>query len=309
MSLLLFVRKTLGDCARPRLLIAFLVPYLGIAVLLATLLGGTGPDNLGSAPLFTQEQALIELYSQLSFVWLVTFPLLFVAVLAAIVVAGEAEQGTLRILLSKPVRRWELLVGKFLGITIFGVLSIVAGLFVGAVSLWFATGASPMALGDSVLALLPGTVVYGLLVTVFVAALGSFVGVYTGSQLKTMLVAALVPVLFFVSVFLNFLPIEEIYERYYLYVPDVSYHFGNLYVFVQGMLGPEFTPETQTAFATVSGIYDTGSAWHDPLVGGIVGSVPLAGHVPPAVSGAVVLLFGIALIVGALLWFERMDIQ
>lgn len=305
----LFVRKTVRDCARPKLLAAFLVPYVGLTVLLGVALAEGTPDDLDGAPLFTQEQVLLELYSQLSFVWLVAFPMVVVAVLAATVVAGEAERGTLRILLSKPVRRWEPLVGKFLGIVVFGLLTTVAGLLVGAAVLSVATGVSSMALGGGIGTLLPGTVLYALFVVVAVAALGTLLGVLSGSRLKTMLGTTLVPVLFFAFTFLRFLPAEDLYERYFLYVPDLSYHLGNVYLTLQGVVGPEFNPETQEAFATVSGVYDAGTAWRDPLLGGIVGSVPLSGYVSPTVSVAVVVVTSAALFAVAVVRFDRMDVQ
>lgn len=304
--LLLFTRKTMRDCMQPKLLLAFLVPYFGLSVLIS---GVLAPDDVGGTPLFTQEQQLIEAYSQLSFAWLVPFPLVFVAILTAIVVAGESEEGTLRILLSKPVHRWELLAGKFLGVALVGILMILAGLLVGAVALLLATGADSAALGDSILALLPGTLLYAAVVVFAVTALGVAVSVWTKSRLQTVLVTALAPVLFYVFTVLQLLQVGEIYKTYYLYIPDLSYHFGTLYVLIQGAIGPDFTPETQDAFASVSGVYDAGAGWYDPLLGGIVGDVPLSGYVPQ--SGSVILIAAVtgALLAVAFVLFERMDVQ
>jgi ABC-2 type transport system permease protein len=308
MRVLLFVRKTLRDCSSPKLLLAFLVPYYGLIALLGSGLSTTAPDDLGSAPLFTQEQALIELYSQLSFVWLTAAPMVFVAVLAAIVVAGEAETGTYQLLLSKPVRRWEVLLGKFLGITVFGFLTTVSGLFVGAVVLYTETGASAAAISGSVGRLLPGNLVYALVVSTFVAAVGTMAAVLTASRLKTALVTCLLPVLFFAFIFVRLLPTGGVYEDYFLYLVDLNYHLGNLYVGVQSAVGTSFNPATQQSFALVSGVYDIEATWQDPFLDGIVGPVPLAGHVPVAVSVGLILVLAVALFGGALYRFERMDI-
>lgn len=304
--ILLFTRKTMRDCTQPKLLLVFLIPYLGLTAFFSTILA---PDDMAGAPLFTQEQQFIEVYSQLSFAWLVTFPLVFVAILAAVVVAGESERGTLRILLSKPVHRWEFLLGKFLGVAIVGTLTVLAGLFAGATMLFLGTEASSAALGDSIVALLPGTLLYALVVVCAVTALGVAVGVWTGSRLKTALVTALAPVLFYVFTFVQLIQLGGTYETYYLYVPDLSYHFGNLYIFIQDAVGPEFTPETQDAFASVSGVYDAGAGWRDPLLEGIVGSVPLSGYVPQLVSLALIALVTAALLAAAFVTFERMDVQ
>ncbi len=308
MSLRLFVSGAVRDSTRPKILAAFLLPYVGVTVLLATALGSTGHENLGSAPLFTQEQVLLELYAQLSFVWLVTFPMVLVAVLAATNVASHLESGTFRVLLSKPVSRWEPLVGAFIGIVIVGVLATLSGLLVGGVALYAMTGASALALGGSVLTLLPGTLAYALVVTILAAAIGTLLAVVTGTRLQTALGTALLPVVFFAFMFVRFLPVGDLYADLFLYVPDVNYHFGNVYVAIHGALGAKFTPATREAISTVSGVYDVGGVWTDPLLGGIGGSTPLAGYVPPIVSVIAVGLVAIAALAGAVYRFERMDI-
>jgi hypothetical protein len=50
-------------------------------------------------------------------------------------------------------------------------------------------------------------------------------------------------------------------------------------------------------------------AWTDPILGGIVGAVPLAGYLPPAVSSALVVVFSVVLLAGAVYRFQRMDIS
>ncbi|MCU4727833.1 ABC transporter permease [Halapricum hydrolyticum] len=248
------------------------------------------------------------MYAQLSFVWLVTFPMVLVAVLAATNVASHLESGTFRVLLSKPVSRWEPLVGTFLGIVLVGVLATLSGLLVGGAALYVTTGASALALGGSVLALLVGTLAHALIVIVLAAAIGTLLAVVTGTRLQTALGTTLLPVLFFAFMFVRFLPVGDRYADLFLYVPDVNYHLGNVYVAVHGALGTEFTPATRNAVSTVSGVYDTASVWTDPLLGGIGGSTPVAGYVPALVSVVVVAIVTIVALAGAVYRFERMDI-
>lgn len=305
----LFVRKTLKDSSSPKLLLAFLIPYYGLAVLLAYGLSETAPDDLGSATLFTQEQVLIELYSQLAFVWLVAFPMVFVAVLVGITVAGEFQRGTFRILLSKPIGRWEPLLGKYVGVILFGWLVTLSGVLVGAVALYAASGASSLAIGNSIVTLLPGLLVYALFVTVCIASVALGFAVLTTSRLQTVLATALVPVLFFAFIFVRLLPAGDIYEQFHLYAIDINYHFGNVYVAINDVLGIEHNPASQRSLATVSGVFDSGGAWEDPLVGGIVGAVPLAGYVPLALSFGIVVVLSLAIVIGGVYQFERMDIS
>lgn len=223
-------------------------------------------------------------------------------------VAGESESGTFELLLSKPVHRWEPLVGKYLGITIFGFLTMVAGLLVGGVTTYTFSGASPQAISGGIGALLPGVVVYALVLSVFMTAVGTLFAVLTGSRLKTALVTAVVPVLFFAFIFVRLLPVGDTYEGFFLYLVDVNYHLGNLFVLIQETVGPGFNSETAGSFSTVSGVYDVTEAWTDPVLGGIVGSVPLSGYVPPAVSSALVLVLSVVVLAAAVYQFQRMDI-
>jgi len=305
---LLFARQALRDGLRPRLLVAVLVPYLGVAAFLAFALAEGAPGDLGSAPLYTQEQALLERYSQLAFVWLTAFPMVIVAVLVASLVAGDLESGTARVLLSKPLGRWELLLGTALGVIAVALAIAVVGLLVGAAALVFTTGVSAQAITGGILAILPGAVVYALLLTTFVTALGVLAAVRTADRLQTALLTAVVPVLFFAFVFVRVLPVGGIYETLHLYVIDVNYQLGNAFVAIQEATGTSFEPATQDAFATVSGVYDTAAAWEDPLLGGMAGSVPLSGYVPPVASVGAVGVLAVGLAAAAVYRFERMDV-
>lgn len=305
---LMFARKAIRDSTRPKLLAAVLVPYFGLTAFLSVVLTQTLSADFGNAPVFTQEQVLIEAYSQLSFVWLVMFPAVFLAVLAATTVAGHLQKGTFRVLLSKPVSRWEPLLGKFLGIVVVSILTTLAGLLVGAVTLLVASGASPLAIRGSLFALIPGALLFGVFVSVFVGAIGVLVAVVTATRLQTALLTALIPVSFFAFIFVRLLPIGTIYEQFHLYAIDVNYHFGNIYTVTQSVFGVEFTPSGREAFTSVSGVYDTASVWSDPLLGGIGGSTPLTGYLPPVLSLAALSVLSIVALAGAVYRFERMDV-
>ena len=306
-DVLLFARKTARDGARPKLLVVFLIPYLAVGTLILMLLTA-GQDPLADLPVIAQEQALLDDYSQLAFAWLVTFPMVFIAVLAARSVAGEHERGTLRVLLSKPVRRTEVLVGQFLAITAVGWMVMVAGLLVGAVVLVQLTEPSGSAIQGGIFVLIPGTVVYALVVAAVTAAVGTLVGVVTRSRLQTAVLTSLLPVVFFAFVLARQLLPADLYKQYYLYVLDVNYHLGILFVLVHDLVGFGLDPSTAEAIETVSGAFDTAGMWEDPLLDGFVGSMPLAGHVPPVVSVLGVVVVGIAALAVATRRFERMDV-
>lgn len=308
---LVIARKKFRDFASLKLLVAFYVPYLAIAWLFGRGVGTGAPDNMGSLPLPAQEQFLTETLAQLGVAWAVGIPLMvLVGVLLANGLAGEQQRGTLRILLSKPIARRDVLLGTYVAAIAFATLVAITGLlFLGSVLYWSA-GASPAALGASIFALLPGLIVYAFVVIVFVASIATGFAVLSGSRLRTALGSLVVPALFFGFIFLRTIGGDQgAYRDFFLYVFDVNYHLGNVFVFLQGLVGVTFAPPTQAGLGLATGVYDD-SAWGaDPLVGGMDASVPLTGLLPQIVSVVVVIAVIVGLLALATRRFERMDIS
>lgn len=309
------MRKSLDDFANPLYLAAFFVVYVGVGAFLAIGVTQAAPDDLATMPLHIQEQELAAAFSQLAFLWGVGIPMMvLVSVLAANGIAKESQTGTLRILLSKPIRRWEVIGGKFAAIFLFAVLTMLAGILLSAVLVFHFLGAdlaavSPMALSGGIWALVPGILAYALFVGFVTGAVGTAIAVVTGSRMGTVLATLLIPVVFFAFIPVRLLAGATIYLDYRLYFVDLNYHFGNPYVFLLEALGVEFSPTTQSALGTATGVYDTTGTGVDPLVGGMDPSVPLAGHVPPIVSLLGLLVGAGALLAVAVVYFERADIQ
>lgn len=303
-------RKTLRDFSTPIWLGVFVLVYAGICALLAIGVTQGLPEDVGTAPLHVQEQGLIEAFAQASFVWAVGLPMMILTgVLAASAIATEAERGTLQILLSKPIRRWEVLLGKFAAILLFTVLAMLAGVSIAATAVFVFSGATAAAVAGSIGHLLAGTVAYAVFVAFVVASLGTFVAVLSGSRLTTALATLVVPALFFAFIFVRIIPTGGLYREYYLYVPDVGYHFGNAFVLVHEAAGTEFTPAAKATLSTTTGVYDVTATGIDPLVGGMAASVPLAGFVSPAASLVGLLGGSLALLGAAVVRFERADLD
>lgn len=302
-------RKTFADFSSPKLLAAYFVPFLAIGGFLAFGFASNLPDDIATMPLRRQELLLFDVYAALSYFWGVGIPLLVVgAVLSANTLALEAERGTLRILLSKPIRRWEVLLGTFLAIVAFSVLVALASMLLIGATVYLFSNASAAAIGGGIFALVPGNLVFALFVAVVAAGLGTALAVLTQNRLRTALAGVVVPILYFA-----FLPIRQFgadfYGDYFLYVADVSYHFGHAFVLIHGALDSGFTPETQAALAIWSGVYDPQPPLVDPLLGGMPTSLEPVGYLPPVVSVALLLVVSVGLFGFALVRFERMDIS
>jgi ABC-2 type transport system permease protein len=301
-------RKTFADFSSPRLLAAYFVPFLAVGGFLAFGFAGNLPDNLAAMPLRHQERQLLDIFASLSFFWGVGIPLLTIgSVLSANTLALEAETGTLRILLSKPIRRWEVALGTFLAIVAFAVLVGLASQLLIAACLYFFSGASPAAIGGGLLALVPGNLAFAGLVAVVTAGVGTGLAVLTRNRLRTALGGIVLPIFYFAFILVRQFS-GVFYEDYFLYLVDVSYHFGNAFVLIHEAVGSGFTPQTQAALAIWSGVYDPPQPLTNPLLGGMPPSLDPVGYLPQVVSLLLLLAVSLGLFGYAVYRFERMDV-
>ena len=76
-------------------------------------------DNLEWSQPKTREGMIVDSYGSMSLVTLLT------VIAAAGIVATEFSQGTIKMLLSRPVKRWKILMSKYLTVLLFGLLLAV----------------------------------------------------------------------------------------------------------------------------------------------------------------------------------------
>lgn len=93
----------------------------------------------------TPTAAAAQLRHQHELLYLLAIPALVPATLAAYAVVGERQQGTLEPMLSTPIRREELVLGKALAVLLpsIAISYIVFGVFVALVSLFADPGVAP----------------------------------------------------------------------------------------------------------------------------------------------------------------------
>jgi ABC-2 type transport system permease protein len=297
-------RKTLGDLSEPKSLLTYLLVFL--VVLFFFTLGFANneiPDAVASLPLAEQELELLTAYVPLVWLWGIGIGLLAAGSLfVALTLATEAEAGTLDLLLSKPVRRWEVLLAIFLADVTFLFGVGVASLLLVGVVVFQMGGFNAAALGGGVFDVLPATLPYALVVCALVTAVGMAASVLTRNRLQTAALTAVVPVLFFALFVARLFP-GTIYEDYFLYVIDVGYHLGNVYALFLGAVGGPVPVELQAQLGFWAGVYDVPGGQAE-----LGDSLELVGYVDPAVSLALCLLLIVGSLAGTLVRFQRLDV-
>ena len=299
-------RKTLGDLSDPKALVAYLAVYLGVLFFLALIIGNNvAPDDAGALSVAAQERFMLGAFLTITHLWAVGLGLLLFGVVAvANTLAREAEEGTLRIVLSKQVRRWEIVFGTFVGIVLYMLAVGIANTFVAAAAVYWFADVAPAALEGAVFEALPAVVLHALVVSAVVAAVGVSLAVATKSRLQTAVGALAIAATYFVMMVVRLFSPER-YEDYYFYLADFSYHFGNALVFGYEATAGDIPVEAQMSLSLFSGVYDVRPGEEFETM---PESFELAGYVDPAVSftalvgGAAVLLFVAAV------RFQRIDI-
>lgn len=116
--ILILAAREVRDALRNRWIIASVLCLGGLAMVLS-LVGTTPVGSVRAAPLVVSVANLSSLSVYL-------LPLLAL-MLAFDALVGEAERGTLSLLLTYPVARWQVIVGKFAGHSIVLALAVVLG--------------------------------------------------------------------------------------------------------------------------------------------------------------------------------------
>jgi ABC-2 type transport system permease protein len=178
-----------------------LVPIMiAITVKVSTPSPGRGPDFFGSITSNGLFVALASLSIELGL-----FLPLAVAAIAGDSVAGEANIGTLRYLLTVPVNRTRLLAVKFAAITIFALVATLWVSLVGSVAGLALFGGGEMTLlsgtqigmGSAVLRVLMATIYLGLCFA-SLGAIGLFVSTLTEQPIGATIAVVIINVLSFI---------------------------------------------------------------------------------------------------------------
>ena len=173
---------------------------IAIATKLSTPSSGGGPDFFGS---ITSNGLFVSLAALT--MELVLFLPLAIGVIAGDSVAGEANIGTLRYLLTVPVHRTRLLAVKFAAITIFSLVATAWVALVGAVAGLALFGGGSMTLlsgtqigmAEAVLRVLMATIYLGLCFA-SLGAIGLFISTLTEQPIGATIAVVIINVLSFI---------------------------------------------------------------------------------------------------------------
>lgn len=243
---------------------------------------------------------IVDGFTLLLFMWVSGLCLaISVATTAAGFISKEDTDGTLLLMVSKPINRFELVLGKFLALVINAMIIQTVVLLLSVLVVWIVTPLDPDTFG-ALLGLLPWVFLYSLLVTLAFGSVALAFSALMKSRVKiTLVVMLLIMLVFFVGIIPRVV-FSTAYESYYLYYPDLGYHLGNTYTMLidQAEAG-QMMPQNQPFMTVFAGTYKGMEESFDPDIGALPPSLELTNYVSPAVStviwmGVFVIMLGLA---------------
>jgi len=233
---------------------------------------------------------------------------IFIGVSGAPLIADEVKSGTMLILISKPISRIKIFLGKFIGVFLYGMLLSFISIFViGWIGVLMQSGNI-----DHFVSLIPFlTAIY--LYSLFILFLFSSITLALSSIFEKSRNAALGILLIVIFSYLAFLIIRQIAGQYYVlfqfYHFDLGYHLGNIFIlFIESLDAIPPSTTWQLMFGMLTGVYSTDSPI-DPDQNINLGGFEKTNYYLPSISLLIWLLIAILLLAFGLMSLKKREIS
>lgn len=282
------------------ILILLIITALVLLIILSSL-----KDMLGGvANLDLQKQLASVIFTFICFIWTVGIPVaVMVSTVGSGLVANEESEGTMLILSSKPLRRYEIVLGKFLGLFISTCIYTAAILCLTLLIFYKATGVDPESL-DVLFRVLPGIFAYSALFIIFFAALSIFLSSLFRKRIPA--VITLVFIIFYIFLISPFM-LKSIVQHFSLI--DLNYQFSNIlyYSYIQTS-GVKLAPSIQTYLGMAINLFIQDSRSFDPDIAAMPPSLTLNDSMSPLASVIYIVLLSFGFIIYSIVRLTRRDI-
>lgn len=287
--------------------------YLGIVLVPSVIIALAARFNSGGGSLSEIKTSINAIFMLLVFLWLTGIPYIVNIVSHGTgLFASEESEGTMSLLVSKPVRRSDIVFGKILALItasfIYQIISIVLSYFV----FYFFSGIDV----DVIVVListLPGVLLYSLFVTIFFSALSSAMSMVFKKK-----VAGIVISLLFLFVAFGIFPVirsllmfENLYVTGRVYLFDFNYHFGLIFHNIMSSFNSDLlSSSAMTIVGAFTGVYANPAFDMDVVAFmGYGNSGGVINYINPILLTSTYLIVAVLLFVFVFVRMERKDIN
>ncbi len=313
-GLYIIFEKSFLELFSLRRVLSYLLLSIVFPFIFTMIVSGQMTGTLADMNIDYQIATVVNYFAFYSFFWNAGILLiLYCGLTAANFISSEESGGTMIFLLTKPIRRTTLYVGKFLGyflnMAILQFISLLFGLTITCTLL----NVSTAVFIEGMKFMVP-IYLYALLIIAVIGLILGFLSIIN----KRMVVSVLV--IMFLIIFIYFLgiifrvAIPTYYEAGYLYLIDLGYNLSLIFTTFLGFFGFIPIPFFQQNFGLFFGTYVSmfsdlseflGSA--DPE-NGLTFLLPETGYINPIVSIIVMVVITVLLFILGLIILERKDI-
>jgi ABC-type transport system involved in multi-copper enzyme maturation permease subunit len=268
-----------------------------------------------------QMRSMVGYFMLISFVWIVGAFIAYLVITSGIdTISKEEEGGTLLLMVSKPISRFQFILGKFLGLLVTTLLLEVLILFGSIFIFWLILGLDPETIG-SLLAVAFWIFLYSIVVAILFDALAIAMSTFFKSLMLKITFSIIMIMLIFVFGLILRSAWPSTYEKFHLGYIDPGYHLGNIYVSaVEQVESGRITPQTQAYMGLINGTYSTGleeavlamflgaSQSFDPDIGAMPPSLERTNYLHPIFSALLCLIVSAGAMWVAKIAIERKEV-
>ncbi|HDP96423.1 MAG TPA: hypothetical protein ENN25_01860 [Euryarchaeota archaeon] len=234
----------------------FLIAASSVPIIAALILGSVMSGEEMFQSLEIQKMLMRDIFLLVTYVWTAGIVLAFSAAgTVSGFIAKEAKDHTLLILVSKPIRRIEILFGKFSAYMV-NMLALEALAMVITSYLMVYLSGMDLSLWGELMMMIPYLLVFVVIMVTIFGAIPMALSASSSSPGRIMLgMAGLATFMYFGFLFIRQI-LGTYYEDYWLYSIDLGYHLGNIYTYLLSTFDLHPGYFFQMAMAIFSGVYD-----------------------------------------------------
>ncbi|MBN2330623.1 MAG: ABC transporter permease subunit [Candidatus Aenigmarchaeota archaeon] len=303
--------KTLKDLFSIRRSLLFIIGVMIVPLVAGGMFSGGDGAALGDMTLAMQNQMVLGLFIILTFMWMAGIPLVLLAsVTCGDFISKEDGEGTLLLLVSKPVARSEIIIGKFLAFMVSAILLQMIVLLMSSL-LMASTMHLDVYVFNNMLSLIPSLIMYSVFVSFIFGTIATALSSLFKSRIKTIMTLVGITILIFFGFMMIRGWLGSAYEGYYINYMDVNYHLGNSYLFFVESGGLKLIPIYQGIMGQFTGTYDAAdiNKLFDRDIGALPPALEPKSYNTPAASLAIWTFLALALLGLGIYRFQRKEIS
>jgi ABC-type transport system involved in multi-copper enzyme maturation permease subunit len=314
-GLLIMLRKTFVELFSMKRVLPYLFLSIIFPFIFSTIVSESLAGNLADMNISYQISTITSYFAFYSFFWNAGILLwIFCGLTASTFISSEENSGTMIFLLTKPVRRTTIYIGKFLGYFLNMAILQFVSLLIGLTTTCSLFGVSRTVFSQGMYYLLP-IYIFSLIMIAAVGLILGFLSIINKRIVVSVLVNMfLLIIIYFLGIIFR-VAIPSYYEAGYLYIIDIGYNLSLIFTLFLNLFGFQPTPFFQQNIGMFFGTYVAQFGDSSELIQGIDPEngltflLPETGYINPMVSLVVLVVITVLLFILGIILLERKDIS